>query len=353
MTVAIYPPKKNLTEAELRFTKHFFEYVHFAYAGKVDPKEMKWHIPRRKLKPLALLDSFLTDTSGEWKPLSKSYRSLQAALYKYREIEQKGGWINLPVNNSSFKPGQKHTTIVQVKKRLHLSGDYTSADTTKVYSKDLLPVVKKLQAAFGLMQTGKIDKSLIKQLNVPVEARIRQMLINLERMKWMPAEPAYYLSANIPEYKLHVVKNGKDVLAMNIVVGKAANRSVIFADELKYIVFSPYWNIPKSIVRKEIYPAMKRSRSYLTGNNMEVTGYSGGLPIVRQLPGKTNALGNVKFIFPNSYNIYFHDTPSKSLFNREKRAFSHGCIRLQQPFDLAALLLKDVMFGPNKKLRTL
>jgi len=182
---------------------------------------------------------------------------------------------------------------------------------------------------------------LVKQLNTPVEERIKQILLNLERMKWIPQEPAKYLLANIPEYRLHVVENGKEVLAMNIVVGKAANRSEIFSDELKHVVFSPYWNVPRSIVRNEVYPAMKRSSSYLRRNNMEVTGYSGGLPIVRQKPGRHNALGGVKFIFPNSYNIYFHDTPSRGLFEKEKRAFSHGCIRLHQPFDLAAYLLQD------------
>ena len=177
------------------------------------------------------------------------------------------------------------------------------------------------------------------------------MLLNLERMKWMPEEPAKYLLANIPEYRLHVVENGKDVLAMNVVVGKAVHRTVIFADELKYVVFSPYWNIPRSIVRNEIYPAMKRSSSYLRRKNMEVTGYSGGLPIVRQKPGSGNALGKVKFIFPNSYNIYFHDTPSRGLFNRQERAFSHGCVRVHQPFDLAAYLLKDKPEWTDEKIK--
>ena len=138
---------------------------------------------------------------------------------------------------------------------------------------------------------------------------------------------------------------------MNIVVGKAANRTVIFSDDLKYVVFSPYWNVPQSIVRNEIYPAMKRNSNYLQRNNMEVTGYSNGLPIVRQKPGKSNALGDVKFIFPNSYNIYFHDTPSRSLFDRQQRAFSHGCIRVQQPFDLAVYLLRNQPEWTKEKIK--
>ena len=136
-------------------------------------------------------------------------------------------------------------------------------------------------------------------------------------------------------------EDGKEMFTMRIVVGKAANRTVVFNDQLKYVVFSPYWNVPRSIVRNEILPAMNKNPGYLSRNNMEQTGTSGGLPVIRQNPGAGNALGKVKFIFPNSYNIYFHDTPAKPLFDQAKRAFSHGCIRLQEPKKLAAYLLQD------------
>jgi murein L,D-transpeptidase YcbB/YkuD len=139
---------------------------------------------------------------------------------------------------------------------------------------------------------------------------------------------------------------------MNIVVGKEANRTVIFSDELEYIVFSPYWNVPRSIVRNEIVPAMNRSSSYIDRNNMEITGTSDGLPIVRQKPGAGNALGKVKFIFPNRYNIYFHDTPAKTLFSKESRAFSHGCVRVQEPFTLAQYLLRNNKAWTESKIKT-
>jgi murein L,D-transpeptidase YcbB/YkuD len=158
----------------------------------------------------------------------------------------------------------------------------------------------------------------------------------------MPREPqSNRIVANIPEFKLHVFEDSGKVFDIDIVVGTAANKTVIFNDLLKYVVFSPYWNIPRSIVRKEILPAMQRDRRYLARMNMEKTGFSNGLPVIRQKPGKANALGKVKFIFPNSYNIYFHDTPSKSLFERKKRAFSHGCIRLAEPRKLAEYLLRN------------
>ncbi len=307
--------------------------------------------PRLKLKPIALLDSFLNSKSGDWKPLNEPYRLLQKQLFKYRNIEKKGGWNSITINKQKFKQGSKDSIILFVKRRLQLTGNYPQADTTIVYSQDLVPAVKQAEATYGFKQDGIIDASLIKQLNIPVKDRIMQMLVNLERMKWMPEVPANFLLANIPGYRLHVVENGKEVLGMNIVVGKAANRSVVFSDELKYVVFSPYWNVPRSIVRNEIYPAMQRSSSYLSRNNMEVTGYSGGLPNVRQKPCSDNALGHVKFIFPNSYNIYFHDTPSRGLFNRQQRAFSHGCIRLQQPFDLAVYLLRNQPEWTNQKIK--
>ncbi len=128
---------------------------------------------------------------------------------------------------------------------------------------------------------------------------------------------------------------------MDIVVGTSANRTVIFNDTLKYVVFSPYWNIPRSIVRNEILPGIRKSANYLARKNMEQTGFSNGLPVIRQKPGGSNALGRVKFIFPNSYSIYFHDTPSKSLFENKKRAFSHGCIRLAEPTKMAEYLLQN------------
>ncbi len=168
------------------------------------------------------------------------------------------------------------------------------------------------------------------------------MLINLERMRWIPQQPpGNLLLVNIPEFRLHVFDSGKKQFSMNVVVGKEGHNTVIFTDQLKYVVFSPYWNVPSSIVKNEILPSMRRNSNYLARNNMEQTGTSNGLPVIRQKPGGSNALGRVKFIFPNSYNIYFHDTPAKSLFNESSRAFSHGCIRLGEPAKLAEYLLRD------------
>ncbi len=161
-------------------------------------------------------------------------------------------------------------------------------------------------------------------------------------MRWMPEQlEGRRIVVNIPEFKLHFYEGTEEVFNMNVVVGMVGHNTVVFNDELKYVVFSPYWNIPESIVRNEIQPSIKRNGNYLERNNMEQTGDRNGLPVIRQKPGGSNALGLVKFIFPNNYNIYLHDTPSKGLFNRAQRAFSHGCIRVAKPQKLAEYLLKD------------
>jgi L,D-transpeptidase YcbB len=158
----------------------------------------------------------------------------------------------------------------------------------------------------------------------------------------MPTEPAGQLIVvNIPEFILHLYEGKQKVFDMNVVVGKEGHNTVSFSGDLSTVVFSPYWNVPPSIVKKEILPAMEKNPGYLASQNMEITGNEGGLPVIRQLPGGKNSLGQVKFLFPNSFNIYFHDTPAKSLFNKDKRAYSHGCIRLAEPEKMAQYLLKD------------
>ncbi|MCY7423063.1 MAG: L,D-transpeptidase family protein [Chitinophagaceae bacterium] len=337
------PEVKNDTLAliELLLTKHFFEYLQKSFKGKVDPQEMQWYIPRRKLNDQSILDSFLTSSGKKWEPLNKSFYKLDSALVVYVQIAKDGGWPLIEIANFKLAKGMKSPEVAQIKKRLAAGGDFSKKDTSQVFNTPLEEAIKKLQKTYGLAETGKPDKQFLAQVNITVEDRVRQMKINLERMRWMPEDNADRLWANIPEFKLHVFENNKEEMVINIVVGKAANRTVIFSDSLRYIVFSPYWNVPTSIVEKEILPAMARNSNYLNRNNMEILKYSNGQPVIRQKPGRANSLGKVKFLFPNRYNIYFHDTPAKTLFSNQQRAFSHGCIRLQKPFELAKFLLKD------------
>lgn len=336
---------ENIRELELLLTEHFFDYAQYAFAGKIDPADLKWNIPRKKINPIALLDSLIR-RNGEnldtWEPVNQQYKLLRKELLTYYNIEKQGGWPVVVMKEKALKQGDSSAAVSQLKKRLRMVGDYQPQDNSPFFGADLKEAVLLAQKRFGLAEDGVVGSGTLQQLNKPVSERIKQILVNMERMRWMPAQPAgNRILANIPDYKLHVFEDGKRIYSMKIVVGKAANKTVVFNDKLQYIVFSPYWNVPKSIVRNEILPAIRRNRSYLAQHNMEQTGTQDGLPVIRQKPGGSNALGRVKFLFPNSYAIYFHDTPAKTLFEQNKRAFSHGCIRLAEPTWLANYLLRN------------
>lgn len=337
--------KQTLAKTELGLTKQFFIYAKTAYAGSIEPQELQWFIPRKKIDALALLDSLMNQKGGaleEWEPVNPQYQQLKKELVRFNDIADRGGWQPITLEDKkTFKPGDESETIRQLKLRLAASGDLPQPDSSTTYDSTLAVAVKRAQRRFGFKENGTVDKAMVAALNVPVKQRIEQILINLERMRWLPEKPAANrIVANIPEFKIHVYENNQEVFDMNIVVGKEGNSTVIFKDELKYIVFSPYWNVPRSIVKNEILPAMRRNPAYLARQNMEIT-QKGTVPTIRQRPGGKNALGKVKFLFPNNYNIYFHDTPAKSLFSKEKRAFSHGCMRLEEARKLAIYLLRD------------
>jgi murein L,D-transpeptidase YcbB/YkuD len=191
-----------------------------------------------------------------------------------------------------------------------------------------------------------ITPQLVKDMNVPARERLMQVLLNMDRMRWMPQKPTGNLIiVNIPEFMLHVYDGKKSLFDMVVVVGKVGNNTMMFNGDLNQVIFAPYWNIPSSIIQKEIMPAIAKNPNYLESKNMERNG-SG----IRQRPGPGNALGKVKFIFPNSFNMYFHDTPSKSLFGQDKRAFSHGCIRLAEPQKMAEWLLRNDPNWPTSKI---
>lgn len=334
----------SMRELEWQFTLHFFEFSSHAYAGQLDPAKLQWYIPKKKINQGDLLDSLIGRKGKdleEWEPVNRLYRQLKNALIRYRAVSEAGGWKEIPFKNEKYKLGDTAKVLKLVKQRLRATGEY-GADSTPYFSDTLLQAVKASQKRFGLAETGIVTSAFIKELNVPVDTRIRQILINLERMRWVPEPPkGSFIVVNIPEYRLHVVEDNARVFSMKIVVGKAAHNTVIFTGKIKFVVFSPYWNVPPSIVRNEVLPAIRRNPNYLARMNMETTGEAGGLPVIRQRPGGGNALGKVKFIFPNSYNIYLHDTPAKSLFKEQNRAFSHGCIRISEPERLAAYLLRN------------
>jgi murein L,D-transpeptidase YcbB/YkuD len=290
-------------------TRYFFNYVSLAYTGSVDPEILQWHIPRKKVDALALLDSLVQNNGKnleEWEPTNRQYKLLKGAMMHLYEFEREHYWGEInPDDAQVYRVGDSSSLIKEVKRKLRLAGDFDSPDSTMHFTQDLETAVNQYQSRMGLKEDGVIGKAVVRELNVPIKKRIEQLMINLERMRWMPNLPEENgILVNIPQYKLHVFEKGEIVLDMNIVVGKAVTQTVIFSDEVKYVVFSPYWNVPRSIVRSEIYPAMNRNSNYLAQKNMDQTGFSNGLPTVRQKPGNSNALGRVKFIFPNTTYIF-------------------------------------------------
>jgi len=349
--------KESVLTTELLLTGQFFAYTAKMYKGSdIDAEELGWFIPRKKVDLSALLDSTLQSKGkdpAQYVTLNAQYRKLQDYLVKYYELQKQSNWdadtIAYPAK--AYKQGQSSPAIAAIKHRLFVLGDMEQEDTTPVFDTTLLRAARSFQRRMGLSTDGAIGSKMISELNDSIENRIRQLLVNMERCRWMPAETdSPHILVNIPEYKLHVYDSGKLAFDMNVIVGSAANSTVIFTGNLKYVVFSPYWNVPPSIVQKEILPGIKKDPDYLAKHHMEITSNKGSLPEIRQKPGEDNSLGLVKFLFPNNYNIYLHDTPNRDLFSNNNRSLSHGCIRISDPPKMAAYLLRDDTTWTPKKI---
>jgi murein L,D-transpeptidase YcbB/YkuD len=322
------------------------------YSGKVltgipesDTRQIQWYIPRKKMDYASLLDSLLKGKADPRKLLLPQYYKLQEKLKAYYDIEKRGSWVTIKPDRKKYHLGDSSPVIKEIRKKLFLAGDIANDNQSAVFDDEMEAGIKEFQRRFGLKEDGVAGPGVLREMAAPLSARIEQIAVNMERCRWLPNETSEdYLFVNIPQFKLVAIEKDSIVFDCNVVVGTATNKTVIFRGDMKYVVFSPYWNVPPSIINKEILPAMKRNPKYLEKHNME---YNGGK--IRQKPGPNNSLGLVKFLFPNSFNIYLHDTPSKSLFKEDKRAFSHGCIRVSEPFKLAEYLLrKDPSWTPEK-----
>ncbi|MES2410678.1 MAG: L,D-transpeptidase family protein [Bacteroidota bacterium] len=340
-------------EVELFLSSYYFLYVDKTLKGipNSKSKELGWYLPRKKQSYVGYLDSILVDPKLIDKKTQniEQYYKLKTVLKQYREISRKGGWkaIDTPTDFKSIKPGDSSAVVAQIRTRLFLTGDIATDSKSGIYEQSLQQAVMKYKKRNGFSLDKIILKKHIDEMNVPIDKRIRTIIVNMERCRWIPTElteAKEYIVVNIPSYRLQYYKKGRIALTSNVVVGKPMNRTVIFSGNMSYIVFSPYWNVPKSIKEKEILPAIEKNSNYLAENNMEWEGEN-----IRQRPGKDNSLGLVKFLFPNNNNIYLHDTPAKELFNAEKRAFSHGCIRVEKPRELAIRILEnDANWTPQK-----
>jgi murein L,D-transpeptidase YcbB/YkuD len=341
---------------EILLTRYFYTYADHAFSADPDfsIKSLEWYIPKKKLTLEAMLDSVLTghgQYADEFAPQNPQYLKLKDQLSKYKQIKDAGGWPTVNSKVEIMKKGYTDAAVKTLKKRLKAEGFLHGEDSTftNEYDSELAEAVNELKRTYGYKPDGTAGKTFLKDVNISVEERIQQVLINMERMRWLPGntrDSGRSIMVNIPEFKLHVYEYGQPAWDMDVVVGKEGNNTTMFTGRLSNIVFSPYWNVPASIVKNEMNGAP--SAAYLARNHMEVIKGR-----VRQKPGPWNSLGLVKFLFPNSYNIYFHDSPAKSLFNRDKRSYSHGCIRLKEPAKLAEYILNDTVRYSAKKVDSL
>ena len=338
--------KLSKTDTELLLSSLFVFYAEKVFKGIDTEKvtELGWFLPRKKLSYGMLLDSLLVDANllnkNEDQQFGQYYR-LREALKKYSKIEQNGGWSTIDMNPfvKYFQPNDSSKTISQIRTHLFVTGDLKTDSKSNWYDEELMAGILNYKKRNGIKPNYIITHEHIQNMNVPITQRMNTIMVNMERCRWIPPELTKaneYIIINIPSFKLIYRRNGKKELESNVFVGKSMTETVIFSGTLRYIVFSPYWIVPKSIIENELKQAIARDPNYLASHNME---WNNGN--VRQKPGIRNSMGLIKFMFPNTNDIYLHDTPVKSLFEAEVRAFSHGCINMVKAKELAILLLRD------------
>jgi murein L,D-transpeptidase YcbB/YkuD len=364
-----------LTDALLRYTSH-------TVGGRVDHriKYPGWVVHRNSggdIKEIAksVIDSRnIEESLSNLLPRHVDYEKLRRELVRYEGIAKSGGW-SVIVPGPKMEKGSRDKRVKILRQRLIASGDLNAATEREsdVFDLTLEDAVRRFQKRHGLKADGKISRSTLAVLNIPVETRIRQIALNMDRLRWLPvsAEKNYIL-VNIADFTLQVIKKEQVVLSMKIIVGKTGQRSCLLSRKMTYLDLNPYWNVPDSIATKEILPQVKKNPEYLVKKNIKVVEYWGnqakeidhttvnwsrmrGSKLkynFRQDPGPMNPLGRIKFMFPNECEIYLHDTPERHLFGRSRRDFSHGCIRIEKPIDLAVYLLQNKESWTQKKILT-
>ncbi len=350
------PAAGELAELDLQLTDAFLRLAADLRYGRVNPELIynDCDLDIAEIDIPGLLESVLAvGTAGNVRqalaglaPNLEGYRALKAALARFRATAAQGEWPAVPPG-PTLKPGEKSARVAALRARLEASGDLLPAPLPPapgatmeqdLFDGPLMAAVKVFQEKNGLDTDGAIGPATLEALNVTAADRVRQIEINLDRWRWLPRDLGErYVVVNIAGFYLDVVEAGAPVLTMRIVAGKPTSRTPMFSGTMAHVVLNPSWTVPPGILKKEILPRLARDPGYLARQNMERLPDGG----VRQRPGANNALGKVKFLFPNRFNVYLHDTPSRSLFSRSVRTFSHGCIRVEKPLDLAEYLLKD------------
>lgn len=343
-----------LSQAVARYARH-------AYAGRVVPTKVSAMLDYTVNPPAA--DAVLGLVAGSddpaatlaaYNPPQPEYAALRAELARLRAAEGEVEALPEVADGALLKPGMADPRVPLIRERLQLAAASSDAD---VYDEMVVAAVEDFQSAAGLRADGIVGRNTVAAMNRRAADPIDTIIVNMERWRWMPRFLGdYYVRVNIPEYTLGVYKDGEATYTTRVVVGKVGSPTPAFSDEIRHVVVNPYWNVPASIVRNEMLPRMQ-SGSGMRGYQVfaNVRGKVRAVDPrsinwrkvdarkiqVRQVPGSANALGEVKFLFPNKHDVYLHDTPSKSLFEREVRAYSHGCVRVMNPWDFAEALLAE------------
>ena len=342
-SLALSDADSSLIQSELSLTGELLKYAAAHPGNGISNQTIYYLVPAKRMDAMQLADSLLNKQKDSSAYAGNIFYSrLRSQLAHYYSIAKNGGWQAIQLPGNVIKKGNNAPLISAVKKRLQATGEYMASDTSRIFTDSLVSAIKNWQQHNGFRPDGNISDSMIKVMNIPAEQRIRQILVNMNRSLWMqPSVEPDRIVVNIPSFMLYVYEGGTANFEMPVIVGKEGTGTVMFTGNINEIVFNPAWNLPESIVKNEIMPALSTDKSYLRKHHMEIVKANDSLPTIRQLPGKDNALGRVKFLFPNSFDIYLHDTPDKSAFASSNRAMSHGCIRVADAEKLAVYLLRD------------
>lgn len=366
-----WPAAITDAERDILKTSALVNLLYQLYFGKVSPERLdpRWNLKREEL-PLADAAQAISTAIDEGKVAALVarargdgpwYAKLRRALQRYRRLATAGGWPTVPAG-PALKPGMTDPRVAMLRRRLAATGEYAGPlDTADpVYDAALVAAVEKFQRNHGIDVDGIVGPAALRALNVPAQRRVDQIRVNLERARWMSRplrRQKDLIMVNIAGFYLLTILDGKLAWSTAVITGKPYHKTPVFTDRIRYIEFNPTWTIPPGILRNEILPQQRRNPRYITAKGYDLLTREGrkvdpasidwnamqgrGFPYrVVQPPGPKNALGRVKFMFPNRYNVYLHDTPGRGLFSKTGRAFSHGCVRVQDPLKFAEILLQ-------------
>ncbi len=360
---------KGIAQFDVLLTDGLLIYSNHLIKGKLNPNtlDVNWNllakdIPENPVKIFlnAIKENSITETIYNFRPQYAPYSQFVNEMIRYQLIKDNGGWEKVSVNNV-IKPGEISDELGAIRKRLFVTGDieFEESINDASYNEELVAAIKKFQDRHGLNPDGVIGKKTIAALNIPIDQKLNKIKLNMERARWILHDLSNdMILVNIARFQLYYLQDSVLTHETKVMVGTYYHQTPIFRSKMKYLVFNPTWTVPYSIATKEILPKIKKDPDYLSTRNISLLTRGGkAIPqssvdwtkvdqsnfayTLRQEPGPGNALGQVKFIFPNKHAVYLHDTPSKYLFTKEERAFSHGCIRVQNPLKLAEILLND------------